>query len=116
MNKSFIIFVILAILVVSYFIFIMKQKEEFSLPNFIQFLPEYGNAPLTVSFVPIYINEGMKFMIDFGDNSKHISNSLIDNYGIEHTYKTAGTYNGCVTFQTEKNETIKKQPFVIYVL
>jgi hypothetical protein len=115
MNTLFIIVVILSILIVGYFVLVKEKKEDFSLPNFIQVFPECGDAPLNVSFVPIYINESMNFTIDFGDNSKHISNSLDDVYGVYHIYKNAGIYNGSIIFKTSKNDPIKQQNFTINV-
>ena len=115
MNSFFIIAIVITIIVVGYFVFVQEKKENFYIPNFIQVFPRCGDSPLTVSFVPIYINESMNFIIDYGDDTKHISNSLNDVYGVEYTYKNPGTYNGSIVFRTDKNEPIREQQFTITV-
>lgn len=74
----------------------LNYKEHFSLPNFIKITPDSENAPATVLFTPIYINEESPFTIDFGDGSPEIE--IKNNELYEHEYKKAGEYKGIISF------------------
>jgi hypothetical protein len=116
MNKILLISIVIVILLIG-FMMVKKdnKKENFSLPNFIQILPRYGNAPLLVSFVPIYVNEKFNYVIDFGDGKTKTSDASFDIYGFMHQYQNPGIYNGCIILMDSKNQPIRKQKFTINV-
>jgi len=86
----------LIILAIGIYFFVKKEKEQFSFPNFIVILPKSNEAPATVEFNSIYVNENSPYVIDFGDGSPKMNVPNNDIY--EHIYQKPGTYNGIISF------------------
>lgn len=79
--------------------------------NYVQVFPKSGSAPLYVDFVPVYINEFIPFVVQFGDGDSYV---CATNHGFAHTYKKAGIYNGKIIFSSKKTS-IPQQTFTIIV-
>lgn len=90
---------------------INKNIEKFT-SNFIQIYPQSGEAPLIVTFAPVYKDDFSPFIVDFGDTTKYIGQTT-DIF--VHTYNDVGVYDGTITYGLPNIPTKSVQKFQIIV-
>ena len=112
MKKSTcLVYVILAIIVISAFITLNPVHAVDSFPMNLNISPNSGQAPLTVSF-SLNLGGDNFTSIDwsFGDGTSHVKNVLTTT----HTYQKSGNFTGTVSV-VDKRGTSQSQPFYVNV-
>lgn len=90
----------------------INRKIENFTSNFTQIYPRSGAGPLIVTFAPIHINDFSPFMVDFGDTTSYIGQT-VDVFA--HTYNDIGVYDGTITYGLPNIPTKTIQKFQIIV-
>jgi hypothetical protein len=89
------VFIVLVIVAIMAF-YVCRSIEPFT-PEYTQIYPLTGNAPLTVAFVPVYVNYFIPFQVSFGDGDTYTGTSSAP---FAHTYMMSGVYAGEIIYDS----------------